>query len=451
MVQTNQLAAVWLPLRRKLDARPTVAIAAGLAAALWHVLLAIVLCWWRFEEVPLYETDLLNSLDWRWQNRTEVREKNLYLAGLTLLLIFIAAYVIWRAVRLRQPRAVTLPWFFVCWWQSCLLGTLVIPAGLLLAWWTSGAAEYGLLIVVPYVLFAPAAIAPRIIPTVQRWRPVCPECGHTVAYAVEPRCNECGEPYVCPDRFYRRWAIQRAPWDRRGRTLFFAYLQTLFMILFRPASAAWRLSCPDRFGRALRWMLGHALAPAVFFAGFIAFAMLFWGGPVTSVTTSRVVAADTAGTWALAGVAQGFAAWSVAAVVYPVAIGVCLSLVAPTSQPAARLGMIKWSLYAGAIMLGAGIVLFLGWAGIAVSSTFAWGSFAGGRTPGLSMNFFFSPVYPLIVLNAIYAIWWAIGVASQPNLEKRGSVAFLIALAAFGGFWGLVPRLFDLSGLEGLL
>src|SRR5262245_14060681 len=169
MVPTKLSAAAWRSLSKKVDARPTAAIAAGLAAILWHVLLAILLCLWQFEEVPLYETAVLNALDWRWQNQYDALEKNLFLAGLGLLSIFVVAYVIWRVARFRQPRAVTLPWFLLCWWQSCLLGTLAIPAGILLAWWALGYAEYGLVFVLPYILFGPAAIAPRVIPTLQPW------------------------------------------------------------------------------------------------------------------------------------------------------------------------------------------------------------------------------------------------------------------------------------------
>lgn len=123
--------------------------------------------------------------------------------------------------------------------------------------------------IAPLLIVLSAGLAARVLKTPCRWKPVCPECGHTVLRAVVPRCSECGEPHPNSDSYYRRWANRRLAWDQKKRTLLFAYFTTVFCIVFRPGYAARHLSMPDRFGRAVRWVIGHLLIPTALVIGLL--------------------------------------------------------------------------------------------------------------------------------------------------------------------------------------
>lgn len=376
---------------------------------------------------------------------------------IALPVLMAGAYSLWALVRYRYSASLSWRLFCLCWLRASLLGLIVAPAACLLTRWAFGSVEMGFAAVAAYLLIAPAALSPRILPTRQFWRPVCPECGHSVAYSRSPRCNECGEAYPSSDPYYRRWAIHRLLWDQKRRSIVPAYLMTTLWLAFRPSRAAWRLANPDRLGRPARWMLAHALAPLLFWGLMllsIGVRESYWPIDESDTRGGLIVAADPRRPPALNNAfwgAESVLGWTFAISLFPVALGVALSFATPFVQPAARYGMAKWSLYATSlpVLIALAVVAYtlipfvvgLGFKGYRFASllTFLaviqimapWPAFAG------------KGIQPYV---AIYAVWWAIGYASQPYLRRRGFLVFLLALGAYLLTWKSVAMLFDLGG-----
>ncbi|MBI5864473.1 MAG: hypothetical protein HZB38_08195 [Planctomycetes bacterium] len=374
--------------------------------------------------------------------------KNPLMDGLVMIVIGVVAFLIWRISRLRQPIAVSPEWFVRSWAWSTLLGVFLTPALLGLAWWVVGHPLVAVPFLLLYAVAAPAALAPRVLPTAQRWRPVCPECGHSAAFAVEPRCTECGEPFPCADRFYRRWAIPRLPWERRRRSMLVAYFQTLFFILFRPGQAAWRLANPDRFGRATIWFVGHVavLIAVISFAGWLA--TVFGENPNEQILKIGITPVSTRVRWDVLATAEWGAVWALAAVVIPVMLGLGVARALPAITPDTRSGIIKWTLYSSVIpMLATGLLLCRALWRTFQGPSFLLPKWSVTERALVSMTANFNPVS--IPLNPsqclgtvviLFAAWWAIGVANQPR-----SLVLLVGLLR------LIPMLFDLRGFSELL
>lgn len=271
---------------------------------------------------------------------------------------FAFAYLIWRiAWRRELPAAGWFPFYCL---QSSMLAALLLPLSCLAAWMLVGHAAWAMFLWPAYLVLAPALLSRRTLGARSGWRPVCPECGHSVAFARGQRCVECGEQYPSLRPFFRRWAVRRIPWERRQRTIPIAYLQNLLLILFTPWRAAWRLGTPDQVGRAMRWWLGHFVAlvavvsvfvfwlPAVFQWGWDDAKSLGWE-TLIRMGVPKPPSVLPATTW--------LGAWGIG-LAAPVIFGVFLSLCMPRVQPALRIAMVKWSLYCGIVPLALPLAFF---------------------------------------------------------------------------------------------
>lgn len=403
------------------------------AALAWHVVSALVISLWYSGDLPFFRDELLTSLEWfwRWDKPWQILLFNLHAAGGVIGLEFLIGYVVWRISRAWVSEGIALRDFVLCWWRGCLLCTLIGPVALLTTAWLAGISTIGWIPAVLVLTIAPAGLAPRILRTPQRWRPVCPECGQSVAFAAKPRCSECGDPYPCSDRFYRRWGIVRLPWDQKRRSLVAAYVKTVFFILFRPATAAWRLANPDRVGRAVRWTLGHALAVPVISGAIVRVANGWFSGTLS--TTSLNDQFRAAGVQPADITAEFSWIWwmesatvDALAPLLPALLGIGIVLAAPRLQPAARLGLMKWTLYLSILPIALG----------AAFSSRIWVivlmRMMGGRS---MMSVTQLPAEygaaAILGLHMIYAIWWAVGVAAQPYLRHRGLPVFLSAFFTY--------------------
>jgi hypothetical protein len=87
-----------------------------------------------------------------------------------------------------------------------------------------------------------------------RWRPVCPDCGHSVRRVARLICNECGARVEFTPNEWRRSAVLRLAWDRRpiGGWIS-AYVRTLLAMLLTPGQAGERIAADDRWRRAWSW------------------------------------------------------------------------------------------------------------------------------------------------------------------------------------------------------
>lgn len=424
-----------------------------LAAFAWHLVALLIAFLSLLGHVPYKSTDLQTALGWEYRTGSEVIAKNAFLLFVLLAVEWMLAYLLWVGVRSRQPHATTANYYFVCLWRACVLGTIVLPTLVAASLYMFNVPYVGLVIGVLYLIIAPAGLAPRILPTRQPWRPVCPECGHTVAYAVLPRCTECGEPYPSADRFYRRWAIPRVPWERTTRSWFFAYIQTMFMIVFRPGAAAWRLGTPARMDRAVWWAIAHPAIPLCVIAALLLVAnarmssVQTWAG----VYPGGIVPADPPNVGSATSMILRLVAWTIAAIFYPVSIGLLLVAGVSKIQPAARRAMYKWTLYASALpiailigVIGVGLSLWVGYVlNVRVISA--------RQVPSVVFSLFNTPKVVLLLVTAVYAIWWSIGLASQPYARRRGFVVFLLALAAYAATWWLALLALNTRGFGSLL
>ncbi len=143
------------------------------------------------------------------------------------------------------------------------------------------------------------------------------------------------------------------------------------------------------------------------------------------------------------------AAWAVG-LWAPVLFGIFLSMVWPRIRPAARVGIVKWSLYCGILPLGLALIVF--------------GNLVGDMEGATSTAEFFDGLYrrlihlrvsediPILRLIAAgYGFMWAFGMASQPFGFRRGLVVFVLSFLTFCGTWGVLLRLFDFRDFEVLI
>lgn len=375
-------------------------------------------------------------------------------------IFFALSYVIWRIECARRTIAAPADWFIYCTAWSCALGTIFLPPLLALIRDAGFAGRLEWPMFLTFALFAPAALAPLLLRARSRWRPVCPECGYSLSRTRAARCSECGEPFPTDRRRYRRWAIQRLPWDRRHRWLPTAYASTLLAILFRPWHSAPRLAHPDRSGRAVRWILGHAaLALAL-----VLLLPLIREGIVPMFAPARravqiedfVTLADRSDEVLLyhrvLWHGQWTAAWLLTVVGFPVALCSWLAFAWPGISTAARVGLVKWTLYSA-------VVPFLVFLFAVCMPEFI---VATGIQTRVRMSIITALLRikiavdqnPHFYVNAsllLFALAWASGVASLQWLPRRGPIAFGLALLTFLAAWRGAVRLFPLQDLEALL
>ena len=375
--------------------------------------------------------------------------------GLVALLI---GYAPFRAVAGRGRLA--LQRYARCCWRTCLWGSAwLIPAAV--AFGALGSFhpvfEAALLAVPVYLLLGPAYFARQELRRRSlrrsRWRPGCPECGYSIHRLVEPRCPECGATLPTTRPTFRRWARRRLLWDRtqRGNPLI-AYLLTLLIIVIRPCRAGREIAMPDRYGRALRWALFHIVIAAAIAC------LLKRDSEIRHILYVLFNPADTPLNicWnphadPLAGVpiwaAQCWLAWAIVLTVIPL-IGCGLAYIGLNRHAAARRTMVKWSLYACAVLPFACFALqaIRFWRDISYmisSGQSAWRSF---------LEAFSSTPPPLAPIIAAYALCWASGVANNAYLPHRGAGTFIKYLALYAAFWLLIAYvLYPLGALRCLL
>ncbi len=363
---------------------------------------------------------------------------------------------------LTPPGRTGLGGFVRSWWRAWAWATLLIPgAAVALSvfepldppdWVFNLAANVCLW---GYVLFAPAFLGRREVRPRHRlasWRPVCPECGYNLRRLRADRCPECGVAFPTRSRVFRRWAIRRLIWDRTARgSLVFAYVRTLLAVTFCPCRAARRLAMPDRYGRAGRWAVGHvALLACVGLAlgqhGYFLDWTLRNLGPDAAAWRSMAFSWGTPSAGRLAiWAGQTYAAWMFALVVLPL-LGALLGMAMAWHHPAARRGIVKWSLYATAIQIPVGTV----WFALLLIALRT-------RYPSLPTGFAARIVEPSLpnlfaVLAVAYGLWWAMGVSSNPYVRHRGFKWFIGHAIVFGLAWTALTRvLFPPGPLRGLL
>jgi hypothetical protein len=367
----------------------------------------------------------------------------------------ILAYFPYRIVTRRQR--FSLAHFTRVWWRTCFWGLVAFPIFGLLVWYESDILVLWVVLLVIHLLAGPAWLAYRQRgPLVRRsrWQPVCPECGYSLRRLTSDRCPECGEAFPTPSRVYRHWANRRLPWERRARgSLLFAYVRTVLLIIFRPTRAARGLVIPDRYGKAVRWAVVHLVVVALlgtvclsqtYFRDSVLVRFLPSAGLFTMVNPS----VGEFAVWT----AQSVGIWLAALSSFPL-VGVGLGIAVPGRHPAARRSIVKWSLYnVGGIGLGLGLTILF--ASLAYSLRTM--SLVGAMRPGPRwwthlLEQAPRPVW-LVLWAALYGCWWAMGVAGNPFLRRRGWAVFLAHALGYITVWLIVAKvLFDPGDLQELL
>jgi hypothetical protein len=370
----------------------------------------------------------------------------------------VLVYIPYRAVT-RRRRWFSLTHFVRLWCRTCLGLTVTFLVGAIALRGVPGLGEAALLLPIPCLIAAPAWLAYRELhprKRMARWRPVCPECGYSLRRLTCDRCPECGEAFPTPSRVYRRWAWRRLPWERRARgSALSAYLRTTLLVIFRPAHAARGVAIPDRYGKAVRWAAVHLLLIAL--VGSLGNSQTGLPGrvltrlatfPLTDFFATVAPSPSNIGIWA----AQSLLAWIVALGSLPL-LGAVLGIAVPGRHPAARRGIVKWSLYSFA---GVSVALGL----LILTSLLTWVAWLLAETGVIHANvgpwsrFVLRPVnLPWLAIWAVlYGVWWAKGVAGNPYLRRRGGTVFLAHALTYIVAWLVLTKLLFAPGaLRGLL
>jgi hypothetical protein len=342
------------------------------------------------------------------------------------------------------------------WWRASACLTVCLPpavaaAALLTAnnalypLTAAGTVKLILAAALGFMLIAPAFLSRDEFPRRQRlsrWRPECPECGYSIRRVTRNRCPECGTAFPTASRAFRRWAVQRLAWDRRERaSLVTAYARTVATLLVCPCRAAWRLSLPDRLGRAARFALINLLPLAVVCALLGSNQFYIWQvSELVSPTPGMQGSFDQPTIGRLLFFAgQSFAAWLVVLGAVP-ALGTALACLAPGLRPAARRGFVKWSLYCMPVVAAAFLVHLL-WRAPSWMTTPPAGSLPPIATP------------PFVTTAALaYGLWWALGSWINSYRGHRKFRNVLVHALIYIVLWALLTRvLFNPGVLRGLL
>ena len=285
-----------------------------------------------------------------------------------------------------------------------------------------------------------------------RWQPVCPECAYRLRGCTGTRCPECGTPFPTGNRFFRRWAFQRLPWDRGRRdSLPGDYIRSLWTLLARPATASTGLTHPDRWARAVRWSLVHILITACGAAllshkqYLIREAVeLVREPPAPHPADSHYIVASPIRL--LRWFTLSVSAWIVALTLIP-ALGALLSVGIPFRHRATRYGGVKLSLYLTAVVP---VILAIGWLyHLSIHPLLMQLAIPGDVKLPSTLP---SPLTKVSLSAACFAVWWAIGVSGNPFNRRRGWRPIVVNLGLFVAAWLLITRiLFSVGRLGELL
>lgn len=134
-----------------------------------------------------------------------------------------------------------------------------------------------------------------------------------------------------------------------------------------------------------------------------------------SSSTGRVIV------WTL----QSLIAWLIGLGLLPL-LGMTLGATVPGRHPAAKRGIVKWSLYASFIILP----VLITWYAARVAAM-PW------RQQGTPVVFVYGYLCrpSLTLLAGLYALWWARGVCVNPYLRKRGFKVLLVNWFIFMAAW----------------
>ncbi len=277
-----------------------------------------------------------------------------------------------------------------------------------------------------------------------RWRPVCPDCGYSLRKLKGERCPECGGAFPTDRKSFRRWAFHRLPWDQSDRGyLPTVYLKSIVCILFTPKRAARGLSMPDRWGRSIRWVFFH-LANAVLVAVlltnyqyYIRYVITrYWPDLLSMpIRDQRFFdSPDRVAVW----FAQAVIAWTIK---FGAMVGIAslISYHAPGRHRAAKRSGVKWAMYSSVAIM-------------AVSSCTIAGFVTLGDSHIQTQMLGMISKFTVTISATAYGWLWAIGIGANPFNRWRGcSVAVQYAMIYFA-IWLVCSRLvLNSSPLGGLL
>jgi len=213
------------------------------------------------------------------------------------------------------------------------------------------------------------------------------------------------------------------------------------------------LAIPDRYGRAARWAVAHLILVSLL--GTLLGSARYCAWTLLRRLQGRTLLPLPAGTpgleehptgrvliWAV----HSFGVWFVvcaALLLLGILLGVCVS----GRHSAAKGAIAKWSLYATPILIPA-LLLSVG---MEIWREEPYLQYTRGLGPaGILLAPWGSP--SPWVLAVVYSLWWALGVATNPYLPRRGWRVFLAHLAAYPVAWTLLRFvLFRAGALETLL
>ncbi|MGE3180456.1 MAG: hypothetical protein AB7N71_02420 [Phycisphaerae bacterium] len=281
------------------------------------------------------------------------------------------------------------------------------------------------------------------------WRPVCPECGHSVRGAVSDRCTECGEVFPAIDRPGYRWGALRLPWERRGANMFLRYGPTEFLVLFRPFRAGARCAVPGRFVRVWLFLIpaiAVVIATRAAAVGIPAIIMK-WKQPRTTATLSTkqflealwndVYQFLTNG-W-LDELSRVWLPWLMLLLAFPL-VGIFLVWLFPiVGSAAARRTRMKWSVYAALapIALAVAYVLMP-----IMHSTYASPNVIFRGMPDAPWRsdriWQVLQTFVPILLATCYGAYWAAGLSRNPFNHYRGFGIFALLLMIYVSAWWLI-------------
>lgn len=249
-------------------------------------------------------------------------------------------------------------------------------------------------------------------------------------------------------RFFRRWAVQRLPWDRMRRgSILSSYIVTLLWILLWPFGAGKRVVLPDRWGRALRWAGFHILMAAAvcallsnrqYFARRLINAI--WPDPFQPphLYILKPAPLDYVAVW----LTHSMAAWVVVLLSLPL-LGSFLSMIGWRRHLAAKWAGVKWSLYCSAAL----------WIPIA-----SWYLFYFIHPPmdqsSLAAAFNIKlppPSIPDALIVAVYSMWWGLGLSANPYSRIRSWAMGVLYGILFMAVWDALALLLFPSGSLGVL
>ncbi len=227
-----------------------------------------------------------------------------------------------------------------------------------------------------------------------------------------------------------------------------AYLRTLAVILFVPCRASRGLVLPDHWYRSARWAVGHLILVV------LAVTLLANSQHYSRWVVERIwppsfdpphmsSPGDAPAARMIVWFGQTFLVWAIV-VVFPVGLGVLLSIIMPRRHRSAKLGGVKWSLYLSSLY----VVMLVAWYGYyLLNPPQAQATFPMKFTYALP-----TPDPAVVLMVGVYGAWWAAGMAANPYNRVRGFRAFVGFALLYGGSWAIIARvLFPAGALDALL